>query len=169
VALLASLALVACTDQAEQAPDDAATADTSETTVRVQMNDFAFAPDTLRLPAGRPVRLVFENTGAVPHEFMAGRAITSEADGFQDGLFANVEMHMDREAMEAHGETGKEAGGHEMNTPDPTGHKTMLLLEPGATSTMTFTLPASRGGTWIMACFQPGHFQAGMQGTIIVE
>jgi uncharacterized cupredoxin-like copper-binding protein len=165
VVLLASLVLAACTDQAEHAPDDAAAADTSETTIRVQMNDFAFAPDTLRLPAGRPVRLVFENTGAVPHEFMAGRDITSEADGFQEGLFANVEVHMDREAMGAH----SEVGGHEMNTPDPTGHKTMLLLGPGTTSTMTFTLPVSRRGTWIMACFQPGHIQAGMQGTILVE
>ncbi len=169
LALVASVVLSACTtDEAEKASTDAqqlpAGVDTLE--ISVQMNEFAFIPDTLRLPVDQPVRLTFENTGTVLHEFMAGKTLNPESNGFHEGLFADMDLHMDQESLDSHGMTG---AGHDMNSPDPTGHMTMLLVGPGAASTMTFTLPSSRLGTWEMTCFQPGHFQSGMRGVILVQ
>jgi len=39
--------------------------------VRVEMREFAFRPSTIRLGAGRPVRLVFTNRGQIAHQFEA--------------------------------------------------------------------------------------------------
>lgn len=167
IALWASVLMSACTPESNRTPADRQQSPIAADTLEfsVQMNEFAFTPDTLRLPAGQPIRLTFLNAGTVLHEFMAGRSLNSESNGFLEGLFADMELHMDRESMNSYGRTGEE---HNMNSPDPTGHMTMLLLDPGTTSTMTFTLPSSRSGTWMMSCFQTGHFQSGMKGTIIV-
>ncbi len=37
--------------------------------VRVEMHEFAFRPATIRLTAGRPVRLVLVNQGQIAHQF----------------------------------------------------------------------------------------------------
>ena len=55
----------------------------------------------------------------------------------------------------AHGE------GHE--------HGTMVEAQASQTFHMTFTLPESRRGEWNTGCFLPGHYDAGMHGTLIVE
>ena len=48
-------------------------------------------------------------------------------------------------------------------------HGTMVEAQVGQTFVMTFTLPEDRRGTWITGCFLPGHYEAGMHGTLIVE
>ena len=60
--------------------------------IEVNMADYSFAPEPLRIPAGQLVQLVFTNTGEVEHEFMAGRTVT---DGdFAVDLFAGLEVVM---------------------------------------------------------------------------
>jgi uncharacterized cupredoxin-like copper-binding protein len=41
------------------------------TTVRLEMREFAFAPAILRVPAGRPVRLLLVNRGQLAHQLDA--------------------------------------------------------------------------------------------------
>lgn len=133
--------------------------------IEVSMKEFAFGPDTLRIPAGKPVTLVFKNDGVVPHEFMAGR----EAEGghFEHDLFEGLHINMmtGEMAEEAGGEHGHAAaGGHGGED-----HGTMIMAQAKETVMMSFTLPESLRGAWNMGCFLPGHYEAGMRGTIIVE
>jgi uncharacterized cupredoxin-like copper-binding protein len=45
----------------------------------------------------------------------------------------------------------------------------MVEAKAGQTFVMTFTLPEDRRGEWTTGCFLPGHYEAGMHGTLIVE
>jgi uncharacterized cupredoxin-like copper-binding protein len=60
--------------------------------VRVQMQEFTFQPATIRLTAGRPVRLVLMNQGQIAHQFettylhalpvrVVGDALSADAPG----------------------------------------------------------------------------------------
>jgi len=58
--------------------------------IEIDMADHSFSPEALRIPAGRPVKLVFTNTGELEHEFMAGRTV---GDGdFEVDLFAGLDV-----------------------------------------------------------------------------
>ena len=60
--------------------------------IEVNMADYSFSPEALRIPAGQLVQLVFTNTGEAEHEFMAGRTV---ADGdFAVDLFAGLDVVM---------------------------------------------------------------------------
>ena len=48
-------------------------------------------------------------------------------------------------------------------------HGTMVEAQAGETFLMKFTLPEDRRGEWATGCFLPGHYEAGMYGTLIVE
>ena len=136
--------------------------------IEVTLDEFSISPNPLRLPAEQPVTLVIRNVGKIPHEFMAGRE--AENDDFQHDLFAglhvNIRAGTNGEAvpngqMDAEGGSGHHAGDHE--------HGTMVVPEPGQTVHMSFKLPESRRGEWSTACFLPGHYTAGMHGTLIVD
>jgi len=43
----------------------------------------------------------------------------------------------------------------------------MLVLEPGERAQITFT--PSEAGTFELGCFQPGHYEAGMKVSFVVE
>jgi len=49
------------------------------------------------------------------------------------------------------------------------GHGTMFTLEPGGSATVKFRVPEERRGEWMVGCFVPGHFEAGMKGELRVE
>jgi hypothetical protein len=50
-------------------------------------------------------------------------------------------------------------------------HGSMVMLDPGHTSTLVLTIPEDKVGTWIFGCFQEEglHFDDGMRGVLIVE
>lgn len=171
---------------------DQAAADFPDTLeIQVEMDEFGYSPDPIRIPAGRPVRLVVRNVGLVAHELMAGREV--ETGSFEYDLFAGVPMQIDGAAMsmdEADEHADQEAEGaahdedteaahedteaaHEDAAPDEghggEDHGTMVLVQPGETSYVTFTIPADRTGEWTAACFLPGHYEAGMHVDLIVE
>ena len=162
--------------------------------IDVTLNEYSFAPDPLRIPAGRPVTLVIRNAGRVPHEFMAGRDVSG--NDFGQDLFADlhvnieaVEMadaghdehadhaaeteHSDQHDATEHGHEAAEADHHAGAEADAHGggheHGTMAEAQVGQTVLMTFTLPEDRRGEWMTGCFLPGHYDAGMHGTLIVE
>ncbi|GMQ82990.1 MAG: hypothetical protein BMS9Abin05_2461 [Rhodothermia bacterium] len=176
--------LAACGDTASEqttpstnSPDSVQVGDSNDVVINVELKEFGFTPDTLRIPAGQAVKLVLENVGLVPHEFMAGRDVASDESAFNEDLFAGVDvegsmdMDMDMEDMNHEGvdevpERGEEAAENGHGDDD---HGTMLLLEGKAAGSMRFTLPESKRGTWAIGCFLPGHYQAGMKGILIIE
>ena len=151
--------------------------------IEVTMAEFSFSPAVLRIPADRPVKLVFVNNGVVEHEFMAGRnAVNGD---FEVDLFANVDVEMGSEEATDHDDAGAAPHDHpaaaaaqdhpgmaahdhsDMMGQDD--HGTMVLAGPGLRSSMTFVLPGELRGEWEMACFIPGHYDGGMYGTVIVN
>ena len=152
--------------------------------IDVTLDEYSFSPDPLRIPAGRPVTLVIRNVGRFAHEFMAGRE--AEGDDFSHDLFADLHVNIEQVETNAdHGEHAEHehvdvaehehdaehheevAGGHEHGAGHE--HGTMVENQPGEIFHMTFTLPESRRGEWSTGCFLPGHYEAGMHGTLIVE
>ncbi len=62
--------------------------------IDVTLNEYSFAPEPLRIPAGRPVTLVIRNAGKVPHEFMAGREVAD--NDFRQDLFADLHVNIEQ-------------------------------------------------------------------------
>ncbi len=166
--------------------------------IDVTLNEYSFAPEPLRIPAGRPVTLVIRNAGKVPHEFMAGREVAG--NDFRQDLFADLHVNIEQAQQVAaghgsHGDHGdnndhgdhdpaeadEHAAAHDHeaahDAPDDGGHAhaaghehgTMVEAAAGETFLMTFTLPEDRRGEWATGCFLSGHYEAGMHGTLIVE
>ena len=146
--------------------------------IDVTLDEYSFLPDPLRIPAGREVTLVIRNVGRVSHEFMAGREPEGN-DFMQDlfgGLHVNIEEVDSTDAGHAHqADAASHAEHPEENADDAhthgEGHEhgTMVEAKAGQTFVMTFTLPEDRRGEWTTGCFLPGHYEAGMHGTLIVE
>jgi uncharacterized cupredoxin-like copper-binding protein len=100
----------------------------------------AFEPTSLHVSPGEAVTFVVTNAGQSAHEFTLGDA-------------AMQQEHAD--AM-AHMPAGMH---HELPN--------SLSLEPGQTRQLTWRF--SEVGTLEFACHEPGHYDAGMRGTITVS
>jgi len=161
-----ALVLMACgsgepkqASEAEPPESTSASADTIEVT----MKDFAYQPSSITVPAGKEVTLQFTNTGSVEHYFVVGDTVTSNTDGFQQNLFSGVSI-----------EKSKQTEGHEEeeHEEEEGGHENVFELPPGGSGSMTFTLPASKAGTYTIACFETTgnekHYDMGMKGTLTV-
>ena len=48
--------------------------------VQIQIGGFYFKPNTIRLRAGREVKIELTNKGKIEHEFMSGREITENEE-----------------------------------------------------------------------------------------
>jgi uncharacterized cupredoxin-like copper-binding protein len=139
------------------------TASASADTIDIAMNDFAYEPDTLTIPAGHTVTLAFTNTGAVEHYFVVGDTIANDNDSFEQNLFTGVSIEKSKQT-EGHDEEHEEEEG---------GHENVFELPPGGSGTMTFTLPPEKAGTYSIACFETTgnqkHYEMGMEGTLRVR
>ncbi len=137
--------------------------------IEVNMADYSFSPEPLQIPAGQLVQLVFTNTGEVEHEFMAGRTV---ADGdFAVDLFAGLDVEMGTEEATADHDDAAVPAGHDNSDGHHDGddtHGTMVLLQEGGRTSMTFTLPVELRGEWETGCFLTGHYGRGMHGTLTV-
>ena len=114
--------------------------------VEVELVEFAFAPRSVTVPAGRPVVLRVANTGAVDHELVIGDA--------------HVQEEAEKAMASAAGHAGHGGGhGHQGDVPS-------ILLGPGESGEVaaTFTEP----GRLLLGCHVPGHWAAGMRGTLTV-
>lgn len=108
--------------------------------VHIVANDqLQFDPDMVDVKVGETITFEIENTGSVDHEFVLGSA------GYQ----AQHEEEMQAAEMEM---------GHEPNE-----------LEAPAGETATLTWHFTEAGTTEFGCHEPGHFPAGMLGTITVS
>lgn len=119
-----------------------------------------YPPETAVLPAGRSVLVTLRNVGRIVHHWSVGRTLLP-GGGYGDDLLAMMEP----EVLSGTGyrlvETAEGAAG------GPGG----LIIEvaPGGTVTLQLAVPAGATGTWEMACFVPGHYQAGMKKALIVK
>ena len=111
--------------------------------VQVVMRDadgrMLYLPNRLVVRRGEQVRFLLRNNGVIDHEFVIGTAEENR-------------RHM--KAMEAH---------PDMEHDDPNAKR----LKPGATGEIVWQF--TKAGTFEFACLIPGHYQAGMVGTIVVE
>lgn len=109
----------------------------------VEAKELAFSPTAMEVTAGEPVKLTLQNNGVLEHDFSI------------------MEFPIEGEAAESGG-SGHEAGHSEGDEPDL--HVSAL---GGASATLEFT--PSKPGTYEFWCTVPGHKEAGMTGTLVVN
>ena len=124
-----------------------------EGVLRVQAvpNQMQFAPAELRVRAGQPVRLVFENPDLMPHNLL----LTAPDAAEEVGALADA-MAAEPSAMARHYVPASPRILHA--TP---------LVEPGRRAELAFTAPATPG-RYPYLCTFPGHWRM-MRGILIVE
>jgi uncharacterized cupredoxin-like copper-binding protein len=109
-------------------------------TIAITMDDaMRYEPAQIRVKRGEAVRIVATNRGKLMHEIVIGER-------------ADLEAHARRMREHPHMEH------HDAN---------MLHVPPGETREMGWRF--TRPGEFLYGCLQPGHFEAGMVGRVVVE
>jgi len=113
------------------------------TEINLEASGMQFQPATIEVVAGQPVRLTFQNTDALEHDFSI--------------------MEIPMMSM---GATAEPMAGHEMGntTTDPQLHMAAAM---NSTNAVEFT--PTKPGTYEFLCTVPGHREAGMVGTLVVK
>ena len=107
--------------------------------IEVEMSDsMRFKPDSISVKRGETIRFIVRNTGHLEHEMVLGTI---------NELKEHAERMRKGPAM-----------GHDGPTPAP--------VEPGKTGELIWQFNGD--GTFDFACLEPGHFEAGMVGKILV-
>jgi uncharacterized cupredoxin-like copper-binding protein len=108
-------------------------------TIMVEMADtMRFTPSEVRVKVGDTVKFVVRNAGQVMHEMVLGT----------------------EEDLRKHAELMKKHPGMEHDAPY------MAHVAPGKRETIAWTF--DRPGTFMYGCLIPGHWEAGMKGSIVV-
>lgn len=108
-------------------------------TIDLEMSEFRFSPERIEVKAGETVLFRMRNAGRIPHELMLG-----DPAEFRD----HAEEMRKQPAMAHHGSGG-------------------LTLEAGKAGEMAWKF--SDAGKFRYGCLIPGHFEAGMVGTVVVK
>ena len=153
--------------------------------IRVNMTEYGFGSDVIEVRAGQTVEFLLKNSGDLDHEFMIGREVTVGMDGmatgfghdFFEGLMPTVdppEAGMVMESMEIEMDMdGHDHGSMEtdMDGNDDGHHGFMVTLGPGATASVTVTIPDDAVGDWEIGCFldKGSHWSSGMHATLRIE
>lgn len=108
--------------------------------VEIRMLDtMRFVPERIEVRRGETLRLTMRNTGRVMHELVIGTPAE----------------------LDAHAELMKKHPGMEHDEPY------MAHVAPGRRGEIVWTF--NRAGEFAFACLIPGHYEAGMKGTIVVK
>lgn len=108
-------------------------------TIEVAMgDDMRFRPASIEVKKGETIRFRVKNDGQLRHEMVLGTRAELEAHA----------AHMRKSPAMAHD--------------DPNA----VSVEPGGTGTLVWHF--TKAGRFDFACLVPGHFEAGMQGKIVV-
>lgn len=109
-------------------------------TVRVAMSDkMRFTPSSIQVKEGETVKFLIENKGQILHEFVLGNQKSLDEHAAMMIKFPHMEHD---EPYQAH-------------------------VAPGKTGELVWQF--NRGGDFKFACLIPGHYQAGMVGTLGVN
>jgi uncharacterized cupredoxin-like copper-binding protein len=113
--------------------------------IAVRMDDqMRFTPSTLEVQAGETIRFVVHNAGQTAHEMVLGQA----------------------EEIAAHSEAMKAAANSGSNNHHSHGTDMAITVGAGQTGELVVSFPNAM--TLQMACLIPGHYEAGMRGTLNV-
>ena len=107
-------------------------------TVEVVLDEFAFAPDSLRFTAGQPYRLRLTNAGDVTHFFVS------------EGFFRSIAVRSLSDARDSGGPILLES----------------IAMPAGSTRELTF-IPVV-AGSYALECTVPFHAMFGMEGEITI-
>jgi uncharacterized cupredoxin-like copper-binding protein len=108
-------------------------------TIEIDMSDtMRFAPAEVTVRRGAAVRFVAKNSGKVMHEMVLGTM----------------------EELKEHAEHMKRHPDMKHDAPN------MLHVPPGETGEMGWRF--TRAGEFFYGCLEPGHFEAGMVGKVVV-
>jgi len=126
--------------------------------VTLTMSEFQFAPKTITLKLGTAVEVTLVNKGTVEHEFMlypmpsmGGMAMDMDAYGAENTYFKGIGMV----ELVADGKTSRPS------------RLERVMVAPGKTAILRFT--AKKTGMFEFGCHVPGHYEAGMKGTLTVK
>lgn len=107
--------------------------------VRIEVDDtMRFVPSKWDAQVGEPIRIVLVNKGTVEHELVIG----SEKE-----IIAHAKEMANPNLSNHH-------------------HTNQISAKPGQQSELVWTF--KEPGQYAMACFEPGHYEAGMKGVIEV-
>lgn len=130
------------------------------TSIRIDLSEFTYDPQDIAVQAGQRVSIELVNNGSLDHEIMFGRdvmLVDNRPAGYMTDMFAStgINPQVDGGEMEEH-------MGHEGFT---------VVVKPGESSTLSFTLNEDAVGDWEIGCFeQEGvHYNAGMKGRFTVK
>ena len=137
------------------AQSEAMDPDQADRTIAVEAGDIWFGPESLSVAPGEVVAFEVTNSGQLEHEFVIGSA---EAQ--------NEHRKMMRE-MASGGGHGMQGDGHDMSQMQGAMDMPAVTLAPGETRTLVWQAP-EQGASLTFACNVPGHFEAGMHGTLSV-
>jgi uncharacterized cupredoxin-like copper-binding protein len=132
-------------------------------TIEVTLADNYYEPERIQVKAGETVRFVLTNKGELLHEFNIGTAAMHAehqkemAMMMDHGMLTptgvnDKMMNMDHSTM---GEMG-----HSMKHDDPNS----ALVDPGQTKELVWKF--TQATELEFACNMPGHYEAGMVGTV---
>jgi uncharacterized cupredoxin-like copper-binding protein len=125
--------------QRANAPSASSSAVSREISIDM-LDQMRFSPSTLEVGQGETIRFVVKNLGKLRHEWVIGN----------------------EQELRAHAHEMKQskAGSHQHDMANA------ISLDGGEQGVLTWTF--SEAGTLAMACFEPGHYEAGMRGVIHV-
>lgn len=110
------------------------------TTVQVTETDFKIDSSVTTFVTGKAYHFVVVNKGKAVHEFM----IMPKSEGMMSGMSMD---DMNQLALAF-----------------------IATINPGETKTLDYTFPASAASTQPeLACYQPGHYEAGMKQSVTVS
>ena len=112
-------------------------------TIEIIMTDLAFEPAMIEVSAGETIKFVAVNEGAIEHELRLSNA-------------HRIEEHL----ASGHEDHEGEGGHHEE------GGDQLVLVAAGETGELTITFPEDQTLYTEIACLIPGHYEAGMKGTV---
>ncbi len=141
-AVAALVALAGCGDDGGSTVGSPAARSEADRVVEIhQLPAKRFNPDTVEVKAGETITFRVVNDDTTFHEFM----------------IADAETHAERDKEMA------DMGSEPMSMPDV---RNSITLRGGTTEELTWRF--DRRGTVTFACHQPGHYDAGMRGTVRV-
>lgn len=109
-------------------------------TIEIDMSDaMRFTPSAITVKKGETIRFTVRNSGKIPHEMVLG---------------TEKELREHYEYMKKH---------PEMEHADDN----MVTVQPGKTGEIIWHF--TKAGTVSFACLLPGHYDAGMKGTVKVK
>lgn len=109
-------------------------------TIEIEMSDqMRFTPNAIQVKKGDVIKFVHSNVGQIMHEFVLGTP----------------------ESLAEHAEMMKKFPGMEHEEPY------MAHVAPGRTGVIIWQF--SESGEFAFGCLIPGHFDAGMKGTVSVD